>query len=98
MTLRLVMTRRAESDLGRIRKYIARKNPQAAKRVRQRVRQSIMLLCDFPYLGRPTEKTGVLMTSVPRYRYKIYFAVARDELRIIHIRHGSRKEPAGNEL
>jgi plasmid stabilization system protein ParE len=98
MTLRLIMTRRAERDLARVKAYIAQHNPAAAERVRQRIRQSIVLLCDYPYLGRPTARAEVLMTSVPRYRYKIYFTVVGDELRIIHIRHGSRRDPRGDEF
>jgi len=98
MTLRLKLSARAKRDLADIKSHIAQRNPPAAERVRQRIQQTITILRDHPYIGRPTLKPGVLMTTVPRYRYKIYFAVAGDELRTIHIRHGARHDPKPHEL
>ena len=98
MSLQLVLTVRAEADLAHIRSYLRDRNPAAAERVRMRIRQTLSLLCDYPNIGRPTIKDGVLVSIVPRFHYKIYFSVIGDQLMVLHVRHGARQEPDADDL
>ncbi len=98
MTLKIRLSPRAQHDLANIRAYIHERNPRAAERVRLRIVHTLDLLSDFPYLGRRSSKRGVLMTSVPRYGYRIYYAANDTELLVIHIRHPARQDPKVGEL
>jgi len=49
MTLKF--TQSAQQDLIRLRKFIAVKNPQAAKRISQRLKESIQRLMHQPEMG-----------------------------------------------
>jgi toxin ParE1/3/4 len=91
-------SRLVPSDLTDIRTYIAERNSAAAERLRRRIAQTIDLLADFPYIGRAAGKPGVLMTVVPRYRYKIFYSATGDWLDILHVRHPARSDPAPHQL
>ncbi len=93
MMLTIRFSPRAERDLDDIRKYIAERNPRAAERVRLRIGRTLGLLATFPHLGRSTSKKDVLMTTVPRYAYKIYYSVSDQEIFVLHIRHRARRDP-----
>jgi toxin ParE1/3/4 len=92
------ISRRARWDFADIRDYISRHDPEAAERLHQRIGRTIDLLAEFPYIGGPTVKPGVLMTVVPRYGYKIYYAVSDGSLDVVHIRHPARQEPGFDDL
>jgi plasmid stabilization system protein ParE len=49
--MKLQFTHSAHRDLIRLREFIAVKNPQAAKRISQRLKQSIQHLIDQPEMG-----------------------------------------------
>jgi plasmid stabilization system protein ParE len=50
--MRLRYTRRARRHLDAIAEYIADRNPDAVRRVGERIRETISLLEDLPYIGR----------------------------------------------
>lgn len=66
--------------------------------MRARIAQTIDLLTEFPNLGRATNRAGILMVLVPRYSYKIYYAITHDALQIVHVRHPAREDPQAGEL
>jgi len=96
--LKIRITPRAERDLLDIRDYIAQHNPRAAERVRAHIERAIDLLAQFPGMSRPSSKAGIAVSVVPRFGYKVYFRVSADELEIVRIRHGARREPTPDEL
>ena len=56
------------------------------------IRQSIARAAEYPgayaeLVGRP----GVHIIPLPRYPYKIFYRVLKDRIRILHIRHTSRR-------
>jgi plasmid stabilization system protein ParE len=98
MTLSVKITPQAQRDLLAIKAYIAERNPSAAERVRSRIARTIDIMAEFPNMGRATKRPGVLMALVPRYHFKVYYAVAGDVLQVVHVRHPSRQEPQADEL
>ena len=98
MILRLRITPRAARDLQHIQDYLVARNPAGADKVRLRIVNALDVLCEFPFTGRPTVRSDVLMTLVTKYRYKIYYSVGDDEVQIVHIRHPARREPGADEL
>jgi toxin ParE1/3/4 len=84
-------TPRARDDLQAI--YLDQVSPSGAKSVKQTLERRIRLLGDIPFIAPATDEPGVYELSIVRYRYKVYYRVENDEVRIVHIRHTSRRPP-----
>jgi plasmid stabilization system protein ParE len=50
-------------------------------------------LSRFPDIGSGTTQRGILSLPLSRYRYRVYYRVDPDAVRIIRIRHTSRRPP-----
>jgi toxin ParE1/3/4 len=91
--MRVEYSKRALSDLGRIAEY-HRRSDQAdlADAVGQRIRATILRIAQSP-TSAPlvAQRPGVRVTFVLRYHYKIFYAISRDAVRILHIRHAARR-------
>lgn len=93
--MRVRFTRSAQADLREIHAYVARENPQEAARLVARLMESAWSLGDAPYEGRETDEPGARVIVVPRLRYFIFYTIEADEVYVTHIRHTSRRRPAG---
>ena len=58
----------------------------------------IRLLGDIPFIAPVTNEPGVYELSIVRYPYKVYYRVENEEVRIVHIRHTSRRPLDVNDL
>lgn len=77
----------AQRDLGRLRDFIAEKNPQAAERISLRLRQSIQRLVDYPNVGvNVAELPGV--QDLICGDYLVRYIVMDDTIYILRIWHG----------
>ncbi|VAW71927.1 hypothetical protein MNBD_GAMMA12-2958 [hydrothermal vent metagenome] len=85
MTLKF--TQSAQKDLIRLHEFIAIKNPQAARRISQRLKQSIQQLMDQPEIGvNVTEVTGV--RDLISGDYIVRYTVLDSDIYILRIWHG----------
>jgi plasmid stabilization system protein ParE len=77
-----------------------RENASAASadRVRAHLRQRIMRLGKFPYIGTTTTQSGIRILAPTRYPCRIYYTIADGAVVILHIRHTSRQAPDLDEL
>jgi toxin ParE1/3/4 len=82
---------RALADLAEIRDYLVARSPGGAERVRLHLLETISRLSDFPLLGRPTDEPNVRVLVLTRYPYLVFYGVIRNEVVILHVRHGSRE-------
>ena len=89
--MKVRFTRPAREDLDEIHAYISRDSPLAASRVVDRLIRRALALAKNPYTGRHADYPGIRAVSIPRLRYVMFYAVAADEVQILHIRHTSRK-------
>jgi toxin ParE1/3/4 len=87
--MKIVYGKSALRDLESIRAYIARDNPNAARRVVERIEQVAGRLENFPYSGRPGPR-GVRLLSVPGLPYIVIHRVQSDAARIVAIFHTAR--------
>ena len=72
--------------------WIEKDNPVAAKEFVEAAEALADLLGEFPGMGVRTDEQGVIMFPLVRYRYLIFYKVLRGkEVRIIRVRHASRK-------
>jgi plasmid stabilization system protein ParE len=84
--MKVQYTRRATDDLTAIFSYITKDNPYAAVRVAVAAH-----LEHAPESGSATDKPGIRRVSVVTYPYLIFYEILRDEIAIVHIRHGARR-------
>jgi toxin ParE1/3/4 len=94
MGLRIRFHRRADQDLQIIQSYLVQQaGAQAAERVRLHLLSKIRRLANAPRMGRPTSSAEIRILPPTRYPYRIYYAVARDGVIVLHIRHSARRDP-----
>src|SRR5215831_4964321 len=75
--------------------YVGQKRqPYCGRGFIEAVTALVDLLGEFPRIGVRTDEPGVAMFPLVRYRYPIYYKVLDSgEVRIIRVRHASRKRP-----
>jgi plasmid stabilization system protein ParE len=87
-------SKRALSQLRAAKAYIEKENPRAASEFVEATENLADLLGRYPGMGVQTSEPGVVMFPLVRYRYLVFYKTLRDgEVRIIRIRHASRKRP-----
>ncbi len=91
--MKVSFTETALAEIEEIFAYIATHNVTAAAAVVDRVQRVIARLEDFPLTGHSTDEPGVRIVPVVRYPYLIFYAVADEEVVVLHVRHGARKRP-----
>jgi addiction module RelE/StbE family toxin len=91
--VRLVWSRRAQSDLARIYSYIEAENPEAAMAIDSRIVSAALRLVDFPQSGRPGRVAGTRELVVLRTSYIAAYAVKGDTIRILRVLHGAQTWP-----
>jgi toxin ParE1/3/4 len=89
---RLVIAPEARRDLGAIRDYIARDNPEAARRVVTRLRDMALLLAGAPALGRRRPELGRDLRSFVADRYVLFYRplAGGAGIELVRVLHGAR--------
>jgi toxin ParE1/3/4 len=96
--MRLRFTPRALRQFTSIAESIARDDPAAARRVRDRLQRSCALLAQLPHIGRDGARAGTREWSVPGLPYIIVHRVTTDEIVILGIYHSAQLRPGQSEL
>lgn len=86
-------TPEARADLAAILTWIAADNPTAAREVVTRIRQTALLLSQFPKVGRKGRVLDTREFAVPGLPYTIVFREVGNELIVLTILHQSRRYP-----
>jgi addiction module RelE/StbE family toxin len=89
--MRVRFTSRARAHLDAIFDYMARENPFAAREVIATIESLASALQEHPKLGNPTRIPRVRILTVPRLPYRISYEIRPKEIRILTIRHTSRR-------
>jgi toxin ParE1/3/4 len=86
-------SKRAIADIRQIAAYHARSgSPAVAERIAARIQEVVVQITRSPLSGRSVvQRPGVRVVLLVNYRYKIFYRVAGDTIRILHIRHTSRR-------
>jgi toxin ParE1/3/4 len=87
--MKIAYGKSALKDLEAIRIYIARDNPDAARRVIERIEQATSRLESFPYSGRPGPR-GIRLLSVSGLPYVVIHRVQADTVKVVAVFHTSR--------
>ena len=86
--MRLIFSRAAVHDLVRLREFIARYNPDAAKRVSQRLRGAIKGLVNNSQIGRPVPDLPGEIRELIFGQYVARYEVRTNALYVLRIWHG----------
>ena len=89
--MRIRYTFAAFAELREIVAYVSSRSPRGARKVYARIRHSIGLLADFPFIGTPTDEPSIRRTLALPYPYVIYYEVTADEIVIHSVRHARRR-------
>lgn len=84
----------ALAELDDILADIHANNPDAAARFDDRVRRAVERIAQFPEGAQKVEKRpGVRRVPLVRYPYVIHYTVIGDEVIILRVIHGARRNP-----
>jgi plasmid stabilization system protein ParE len=89
--MRVEYSKRAVSDIRQITVYYTRSaNPAVAERIAARIQEVVVQITGSPLSGRSVvQRPGIRVVLLSNYRYKIFYRVIGDTIRIVHIRHTS---------
>jgi plasmid stabilization system protein ParE len=100
MVYRVELTPRAQQDLGKIYAAVTREAPFRGSLWFDRFEQSILSLSQSPERCMVVAKLCTAKRTVrrlifgrKRHCYRVYFAIFGDVVKVLHIRHGARREP-----
>ena len=91
--MRVQWSRSAKADLDEIVRFIHRRNPQAAKRVKKAIVQSTFKLGQFPDIGRATLRRGYRLLVVTGLPYLLGYRVMSDYVEIGAVFDGRADRP-----
>jgi plasmid stabilization system protein ParE len=92
--MRVRWTEPAVVDLTRICDYIAEHGrPGAARRVAQKILESVGTLSQFPERGRPGRKAGTRELLFEGLPYLAVYRIRGDAPEVIRVLHGAQKWP-----
>lgn len=87
----------ALAELDAILSDLAAKNPTAAQRFENRIHQIGDRIGRFPQgFQEVAERPGVRRVPLVRYPYLVFYKVFADEVIVLRVVHGARKEPWEN--
>jgi toxin ParE1/3/4 len=96
--MKVEYAKRALSDLRNIADYHQHSdNPALGERIEAAINRTVGRIARAPDRGRPVvQRPGVRVVALLRYRYLIFYRVTADAVRILHIRHTSRRPWTGD--
>ncbi|HEV2335845.1 MAG TPA: type II toxin-antitoxin system RelE/ParE family toxin [Stellaceae bacterium] len=95
--MKVEFAKRALSDLRQIAEYHNRADsPALGARIEAGIKRTVTRVARAPESGRPvSQRSGVRVAPLLRYRYLIFYRVGEDTIRILHIRHMARRPWVG---
>jgi len=91
---RYLLTPLARVDLHETVRYIAKRNPEAARRVRRELEQAMVRLAERPDMGHIREDLAPPTYRFwPVYSYLIIYRPATNPMQVIRVWHGARGTP-----
>lgn len=91
--MRLEWTQPAFKDVQEAGRYIALDDPQAAKRMAERVREAVEYLVDQPNIGRPGRMQGTRELVISGTPFIAVYWVRGDVVQILRLLHHTRQWP-----
>jgi plasmid stabilization system protein ParE len=96
MDYKVIWDEEAIAELSQAVRFIARKNPDAARKTGETILQKAGMLGPFPRLGKVYSRLNredVREIPIPPYRIIYHVKDAECSVRIMKVWHGARQEP-----
>ena len=90
--MRIGFTARRQADLEVILRHVGEENPLAAAKLVESI--EIEALSRHPEPGSATRPPGRRVLTVPGAPYRAFCHLGADRIRILHVRHTSRRPPS----
>ena len=90
--LPIVWRKPASAALLEIVRYIANKDPQAARGLKERLESAVLPLSEHPYLYRPGRVPGT-REIVAHPNYVVVYRIAIDHIEILNLLHARQEYP-----
>jgi addiction module RelE/StbE family toxin len=84
---------RALDDIASAQNYLSDRNPEAARRILERILQRSRELEDFPEMGKPGRLQGTRELLVPGSPYVLIYRIGCDAIDILRVLHTKRDWP-----
>lgn len=95
---RFLLTSPAKEDIRQIVRYIRQDNPDAAAKVRTKLKSAMQRLADFPEMGHiRSDLADEAMRVWSVYSYLIIYRSERKPLEVLRVVHGARELSQGLE-
>ncbi len=91
--LPIVWRASASDDLASIIRYIANESPQAARRMRRLLEDSVLPVAEHPYLHRQSERIPGLREIIAHPNYIVLYRVTATCVEIVSVVHARREFP-----
>lgn len=92
--MNIVWSRKAVGDLAAARAFIARDNPEAARRIALQIIDAVEIsLAANPHMGRPGRVPGTRELVVSGTSFVVPYRVKDDAIQILRVYHGARRWP-----
>jgi plasmid stabilization system protein ParE len=90
--MRIQYRAQALADIDEIRGYLEKRSVSGAANVVRAIYAGIQLIAERPYAARQSDDPEIRVRVLPRYSYKIFYAIIDEAtVEIIHVRHTSRR-------
>lgn len=99
MTYKVVVTPEAERDLDHVFRFVARENPDVARKFVAGLRRRLKTLASMPRraaLAPEDGLDGLEIRHLVHGHYRIVFAIAGKTVVVLQVRHGARLPASGN--
>jgi len=83
----------ALNDLDESIEYIAQHNINAARKLANRIWNSVQILADNPEIGRPGRVPGTRELVITGTSYLVAYRIKGEQIQILRVLHGARKWP-----
>ena len=83
----------ARADLATVVRYIATRNIQAARHMRQRLQEAVLPVAEHPYLYRQSDRYAGCREIVAHPNYIVVYRVERDAISVLRVLHSRQQYP-----
>lgn len=96
--MKVVLLPFAKEDLQEIKSYLAKESPQASKIVGGKIRKSLLLLSENPYIGTIKEDEHILEWHIPGVPYTLPYRIINNQIQVLRVFHEAQNKPSHWEI
>lgn len=92
--MKVILLPFAKNDLEEIRSYLKKESPQAAKIVGGKIRKSLLLLSENPYIGTIKDDENILEWHIPGIPYSLPYRIINNQIQVLRVFHEAQNKPS----